>query len=74
MTFSILQLTFDIPNVATLKQKCLLSVAEKFRGFKTKLTSRYVFGHKKNENPLLKYTWIDEYTWRQFLELRTSKG
>jgi len=74
MTFSILQLTFDIPNVATLKQKCLSSVAKKFRGFKTKLTSRYVFGHKKNENSLLKYTWIDEDTWRQFLKLRTSKG
>ena len=74
MTFSILQLTFDIPNVATLKQKCLSSVAEKVCGFKTKLTSRYVFGHKKNENPLLKYTWIDEDTWRQFLELRTSEG
>jgi len=74
MTFSILQLTFDIPNVATLKQKCLSLVVEKFRGFKTKLTSRYVFGSKKNENPLLKYTWIDEDTWRQFLELRTSKG
>jgi len=74
MAFSILQLTFDIPNVATLKQKCLSLVAEKFRCFKTKLMSRYVFGHKKNENPLLKYTWIDEDTWRQFLELRTSKG
>jgi len=35
--------------------------------------SRYVFGHKKNENPLLKYTWIDEDAWRQFLELRTSE-
>jgi len=74
MTSSILQLTFDIPNVAMLKQKCLSSVAEKFRGFKTKLTSRYVFGYKKDENPLLKYTWIDEDTWHQFLELRTSEG
>ena len=72
MTFSTLQLTFDIPNVATLKHKCLSSVAEKFRGFKTKLTSRYVT--KKNENSLLKYTWIDEDTWRQFVELQTSEG
>jgi len=48
MTFSILQLTFDIPNVPTLKQKCLSSVAEKFRGFKTKLTSRYVLGHLRD--------------------------
>jgi len=60
--------------VVTLKQKCLSSVARKFRGFKTKLTSRYVFGSKKDENLLLKYTWIDEDAWRQFLELRTSKG
>jgi len=67
MTFSILQLTFEILNVARLKQKCLSSVVEKFCGFKTKLTSRYVFGSKKNENPLLKYTWIDEDIWRQFL-------
>jgi len=74
MTFSILQLTFDIPNEATLKQKCLSSVADKFRGFKTKLMSRYVFGSKKNENQLLKYTWIDEDTWRQFLEFRTYEG
>jgi len=74
MTFSILLLTFDISNVATLKHKCLSSVAEKFHGFKTKLTSKYVFGSKKNENPLLKYTWIDEDTWRPFLELRTFEG
>jgi len=46
-------------------------MAEKFRGFKTKLTSRYVFGSKKDENSLLKYTWIDQDTWRQFLELQT---
>jgi len=74
ITFSILQLTFDIPNVATLKQKCLSSVAEKFRGFKTKLTFRYVFGSKMDENSLLKYIWIDEDTWHQFLELQTSEG
>ena len=60
--------------MATLKHKCLSSVVEKFHGFKTKLAYRYVFGSKKNENPLLKYTWIDEDTWHQFLELRTSKA
>ena len=58
----------------TLKHKCLSSVAKKFRGIKTKLTSRYVFGSKKNENTLLKYTWIDEDIWCQFVELRTSEG
>jgi len=74
MAFSILQLTFDIPNVATLKHNFLSSVTEKFCGFKTKLTSRYVFGSKKNENSLLKYTWIDEDTLHHFLELQTFEG
>jgi len=48
MTFSILQLTFGIPNVATLKHKCLSSVVEKFCGFKTKLMFRHVFRSKQN--------------------------
>jgi len=74
MKICILHLPIDVPNVVRLKHKCLSLVVEKFCGFKTKLTSRYVFGSKKNENPLLKYTWIDEDTWHQFLELRTSKA
>jgi len=73
MSFSILQITFDIPNVATLKHKCLSSVVEKFHGFKKNLTSRYIFRAKKNENPFVKYKAIDEEIWRQFVELRTCE-
>ena len=57
----------------TLKHRCLAAVAEDFRGFKTKLTSRYVYGSKKNEDPRELYTSIDEDTWRQFVESRTSE-
>jgi len=56
-----------------LKHKCLSLMVEKFCGFKTKLTSRYVSRAKMNENSLFKYTMIEEETWRQFLELRIFK-
>ncbi|XP_052728611.1 uncharacterized protein LOC128195373 [Vigna angularis] len=44
-------MTFDIPNVPTLRNKCLSIVAENFRNFKSKLTSRYIFGHLKHKTP-----------------------
>jgi len=62
-----LHTTFDIPNVATLKHKCMSAVAEDLRGFKTKLMSRYIYGSKKNEDPY-------QDTWRQFVESRKSEG
>jgi len=74
MCISLLQMTFDIPNAGTLKHKCLSAVAEDFRGFKTKLTSRYIYGSKKNEDPRELYKVIDEDTWRQFVESHTSEG
>ena len=67
-------MTFDIPNVAMLKHKCLSTIAEDFCGFKTKLTSRYIYGSKKNEDPRELYKEIDEDTWRQFVESRTYEG
>ncbi|KOM31031.1 hypothetical protein LR48_Vigan01g058600 [Vigna angularis] len=49
-------MTFDIPNVPTLRNKCLSTVAENFRNFKSKLTSRYIFGHLKRSDD---YGFID---------------
>ncbi|XP_052728648.1 uncharacterized protein LOC128195389 [Vigna angularis] len=63
-----------MPNVESLRNRCLSAIAERFRGFKTKLTSRYIFGPKSNENPCSKYSAIDEETWRQFVELRSSEA
>jgi len=61
--------------VATLKHRCLSAVIEDFRGFKTKLTSRYIYGSKKNEDPRELYNAIDEETWRQFVAyVGTSEG
>ncbi|XP_052723770.1 uncharacterized protein LOC128193726 [Vigna angularis] len=66
-------MTFDIPNVTTLRNKCLSTVAENFRNFKSKLTSRYIFGHLKHKSPCSSYKSIDEETWRLFKESRMSE-
>ncbi|KOM55996.1 hypothetical protein LR48_Vigan10g188800 [Vigna angularis] len=68
-----LGMTFDMPNVKSLRNRCLSAIAERFRGFKTKLTSRYIFGPKSNETPCSKYSAIVEETWRQFVEFRSSE-
>ncbi|KOM56137.1 hypothetical protein LR48_Vigan10g202900 [Vigna angularis] len=36
-----LLITFDMPNIESLRNKCLSAIAERFRGFKTKLTSKF---------------------------------
>ncbi|KOM27029.1 hypothetical protein LR48_Vigan358s000700 [Vigna angularis] len=66
-------MTFDIPNVPTLRNKCLSTVAENFRNFKSKLTSRYIFGHLNHKSPCNAYKSIDEETWRVFKESRMSE-
>ncbi|KOM37347.1 hypothetical protein LR48_Vigan03g072800 [Vigna angularis] len=66
-------MTFDIPNVTTLKNKCLSTVAENFRGFKSKLTSRYIFGSQKNKSQCKTYKAIDEETWRLFVQSQISE-
>ncbi|XP_022632160.1 uncharacterized protein LOC111240763 [Vigna radiata var. radiata] len=53
-------LTFDIPNVTSLRNKCLSTVAENFRNFKSKLTSRYIYGKHKHKTPCSAYKSIDE--------------
>jgi len=53
---------FDILNVTTVKHKRLSLIIEKFYDFKTKLTFRYIFGAKKNENSCVRYMEIDEET------------
>ncbi|WVZ16028.1 hypothetical protein V8G54_013594 [Vigna mungo] len=55
-------LTFDIPNVPTLRNKCLSTVAENFRNFKY-----------KHKSPCNKYKCIDEETWQIFVESRQTE-
>ncbi|XP_068503686.1 uncharacterized protein [Phaseolus vulgaris] len=57
---------YNIPNVETLKAKVLSDVGVKFCQFKSKLTTDYIYGKRKEENPCAKYTSIDEETLQQF--------
>ena len=44
----------------SIRSKIISNIGLKFRTFKSRLTSRYVFGDLKDENPCLKYKHIDE--------------
>ena len=41
---------YKIPNVKTLKAKVLSDVGVKFRQFKSKFTTNYIYGERKEEN------------------------
>jgi len=45
---------YKIPNVETLKAKVLSDVGVKFRQFKSKLTTYYIYGKRNEENPCTK--------------------
>jgi len=64
---------YEIPSVETLRAKVLSNVSVKFRQFKSKLTTNYIFGEMKGENPCTKYASLDEETWQQFVKIRETE-
>ena len=68
----VLQTTFEVPAVETLRLRVLSSVARKWRDFKSFLTSRYIFGKLQGVSPCSKYPSLDEETWKRFVALRES--
>jgi len=59
---------FEIPNVEPLRSKIISNIGLKFRHFKSRLTTKYIFAKLKGEIPCLKYKHIDEETWCLFKE------
>jgi len=53
---------YEIPNMETLRAMVLSNVSIKFRQFKSKFTTDYIYGGRKGKNPCTKYTSLDEET------------
>ena len=68
-----MQTQCKIPNVETLKAKVLSDVGVKFRQFKSKLTTDYIYGKRNAENPCTKYASLDEETWQQFVQIQQTE-
>ncbi|KAK7361797.1 hypothetical protein VNO77_03881 [Canavalia gladiata] len=64
------KLTYDVPNTNFLKRKWLSFAGERWRGFKTHLTSKYIYGSLKDVSPCEEYQFLDEDTWQRFVESR----
>nr|KYP76268.1 hypothetical protein KK1_020501 [Cajanus cajan] len=56
-----------------MRRKILSIVAERWRAYKTTLTSKYVFGKKRGEFPGNENLTIDQETWDAFIESRMSE-
>jgi len=59
--------------VETLKAKVLSDVGIKFHQFKSKLTTDYIYGERKEENHCTKYASLDEETWQQFVKIQQTE-
>ena len=53
--------------------KILSSLGVKFRQFKSKLTTTYIYGARKGEYFCTKYACLDEETWQQFVKIQETE-
>ncbi|BAT89122.1 hypothetical protein VIGAN_05281600, partial [Vigna angularis var. angularis] len=58
--------TYDVPNTNLLRTKWISYVGERWKNFKTMLTSHYIYGSKTDKSPCEKYQFLDEETWQAF--------
>ncbi|CAL5200316.1 unnamed protein product [Lathyrus oleraceus] len=61
---------WDVPNSGFLRKKLMSYVGERWRGFKTHLTSKYVHGDHSDKSPLEVYSFLNEEIWEAFVEMR----
>ncbi|KAL5168114.1 hypothetical protein HKD37_11G030342 [Glycine soja] len=61
---------YDVPNSKFLKKKLISYAGQRWRGFKTQLSSFYIYGKYKDKSPCDKYTFLKKDTWQRFVESR----
>ncbi|CAI8592519.1 unnamed protein product [Vicia faba] len=66
---SILEI-WDVPNSGFLRKKLMSYVGERWRNFKTHLTSKYVHGDLSDISPLEVYSFLTEEIWEEFVQMR----
>ncbi|CAH9098490.1 unnamed protein product [Cuscuta europaea] len=62
-----IRLTFEVPNDPVLRRKWIGYAGSRWTGFKTFLTSTYIFGARRGQDPTVKYKWIETETWKKFV-------
>jgi hypothetical protein len=68
-----IRLTYTVPDSQRLKDKTLSYCADRWRKFKTFLANTYIFAEvQPGKNPWDNYPFIDQQTWQQFVQLRTT--
>jgi hypothetical protein len=66
-----MQKVWDVPNSGFLRKKWVAYAGERWRAFKTSLTTRYLNdGKLSDKSPLETYSFLDEETWQKFIETR----
>ncbi|WVZ17525.1 hypothetical protein V8G54_010507 [Vigna mungo] len=61
-----IMLTYDVLNNNLLRSKWISYAGQRWRGFKSDLTSRYIYGKLSHKNPCEIYQFLDEETWQTF--------
>ncbi|CAJ2660611.1 unnamed protein product [Trifolium pratense] len=61
---------WDVPHSGFLRKKLVAYAGERWRAFKTNLTSRYIHGDLRDRSPLEIYNFLDEGTWQAFVQTR----
>ncbi|WVY89460.1 hypothetical protein V8G54_034974 [Vigna mungo] len=67
-----LMLTYDVPNNNLLRCKWISYAGQRWRGFKTDLTSRYIYAKLSHKNPYEIYKFLDEETWQAFRDKQSE--
>ncbi|KAG5061452.1 hypothetical protein JHK87_002481 [Glycine soja] len=70
MIWQTIMLNYDIPNSEFLKKKLISYAGTRWRGFKTQLSSLYIYGKYQDKSPCDKYAFLEEETWQRFVQSR----
>jgi hypothetical protein len=69
-----LQNTYDIPDTTDMRRVWLRYVGDRWKDFKAKLVSKYIYGSFAGMSPCIKYNFIEQETWDEFVKSHTGSS